>query len=116
MKLATWSLILAADLVGPHAQAEAPPQSAAAIAAPRPPEAPGATVTPNGRPISERFADLDAYLRHLQARSHLDGAWYCEVRPGVYELRRGNLRMLDEGTPRRTYTRADLERRFGFRR
>lgn len=70
--------------------------------------------------ISQRFGNLDAYLAHLE-RTHapIDRPWYREVRPGVYQLMTGNLRRgplgEEDGEPReRTYTRAELERKFGF--
>jgi hypothetical protein len=70
--------------------------------------------------ISERFADLDAYLAFLEKRSHLDGAWYRQVEPGVYELQGGNLRRPRVGSEgeaaRRRFTREELARKFGFAR
>lgn len=67
-------------------------------------------------PINARFADLDAYLAHLRKQSHLDGAWYREIRPGVYELQTGNLRLTDGRNPKRVFTREELEKKFGFSR
>lgn len=68
-------------------------------------------------PISQRFASLDAYLSYLEKRSHMDGPWYREVRPGVYELQTGNLRLPDGGESRkRVFTREELEKKFGFSR
>ncbi len=65
--------------------------------------------------ISRRFADLDAYLAYLRRRSAIDGAWYREIRPGVYELQTGGNLHLDRGeTTRRVFTRDELERKFGF--
>jgi hypothetical protein len=69
-----------------------------------------------GAPISERFPSLDAYLAYLEKRSHMDGPWYREVRPGVYELQTGNLRLPDGEIQRRTFTREELEKKFGFAR
>lgn len=64
----------------------------------------------NGR----SFATLDAYLAHLRAYgATIDRPWYREVRPDVFQLERGNLRTL---TAPPTFTREQLERRFGFRR
>jgi len=56
-----------------------------------------------------------AYLRQTQAP--VDGPWYEEIRPGIYALRTaGNLK-LDDGPPaERTYTREELERKYGFRK
>ena len=58
------------------------------------------------------FATLDAYLAHLRERGRHDVPWYREIRPGLYELvsRRG------PGVQPRTFTREELERRFGFAR
>lgn len=75
----------------------------------------GKTVADDRLPISRRFADLDAYLAHLRRRSAIDGAWYREIRPGVYELQTGGNLRLDRGeAPKRVFTRDELERKFGF--
>jgi len=66
--------------------------------------------------VSRQFRSLDEYLLHLQAmQGPVDGPWYKEIRPGVYELQTGNLQ-LDEDTIKRIYTREELERKFGFRK
>ena len=44
-----------------------------------------------------------------------------EIRPGVYELQTGNLRILgadgeEEPAGKRIFTREELERKFGFRK
>ena len=69
-------------------------------------------------PINQRFRSLDAYLAHLElTQAPVDGPWYREIRPGVYELQTGNLRVLgDNGEMKRIFTREELEREFGFRR
>lgn len=64
-------------------------------------------------PINQRFKTLDEYLAYLERRSHMDGKWYKEVRPGVYEVQTGNLR-LDNDTQQRIFTREELKRKFGF--
>ena len=74
---------------------------------------------PGGAPINQRFAALDDYLDWLrQTQAPVDGPWYEEIRPGVYQLRTGNLRILGpEGdeTPRaQTFTREQLLKKFGF--
>jgi hypothetical protein len=74
---------------------------------------------PGGVPVNRRFATLDDYLAWLrQTQAPVDGPWYEEIRPGVYQLRTGNLRVLGpEGdeTPRgQTFTRAQLMKQFGF--
>jgi hypothetical protein len=65
---------------------------------------------------SGRFANLDAYLAYLEKRSHIDGAWYRQVRPGIYELQPGNLRLQGAEPQKRTFTREELEKKFGFTR
>ena len=70
----------------------------------------------NQKAINQRFSSLDAYLAFLEKRSHLDGAWYREVRPGVYELQTGNLRLPDGPPKKRVFTREQLEKKFGFSR
>lgn len=89
------------------------PASAAPLkeAAPSAPPGPG-----DGAAISERFPTLDAYLAYLEKRSHMDGPWYREVRPGVYELQTGNLRLPDGERRKRVFTRQELEKKFGFSR
>jgi hypothetical protein len=66
----------------------------------------------SGLPFSQgqSFATLDAYLAFLKKRGAYDVPWYREVRPGVYELvsRRG------PGAQPQTYTREELEKKFGF--
>lgn len=63
------------------------------------------------------FHTLDAYLAHLRDHAApMDRSWYREVKPGLYRLETGNLRMLDGEAEPRLFTRAELERRFGFRR
>lgn len=75
-----------------------------------------------GTPIHQRFRDLDAYLLHLeQVNGSIDKPYYREVRPGVYQLVGGNLRILSPGGKEgaakgATYTREELERKFGFRK
>ena len=65
--------------------------------------------------ISRRFAYLDAYLACLRRRSALDGAWYREIRPGIYQLQTGgNLRLDRPEKTKRVFTRDELERKFGF--
>ena len=106
MSLASALVFAQADAAPPERVA---PQRSASSAC-------GTAVTETGLPINRRFASLDAYLACLQERSHLDGAWYREVRPGLYELQTGNLRLTDGDRPRRTFTREDLEKKFGFSR
>lgn len=115
MKLALWPSVVLMAVVGSYAQAAAPARPAGVAPGPHP-ESPEAPVTDARARIPERFPDLDAYLRHLESRSHLDGAWYREIRPGVFELQTGNLRLTERGAPKRIFTREELERKFGFRR
>lgn len=102
---------LAAALVVASAGAAPPAGQDAGVA---PPHVPGAAGTGNRTTIRERFPDLDAYLGYLERRSHIGGAWYREIRPGVYQLQTGNLRLPGEGATKRTFTREELERKFGF--
>lgn len=70
----------------------------------RPPDADG-----------REFATLDAYLAHLRKlAAPMDRPWYREVKPGLYRLETGNFRPLDGRAEPRLFTRAELERRFGF--
>lgn len=74
-----------------------------------------------GAPVDKRFGSLDEYLDWLRRmQAPVDGSWYEEVGPGLYKLRTGNLRVLgtegDETPRERTYTRAELEKKFGFTR
>lgn len=66
--------------------------------------------------INKRFRTLEDYLAHLElTQKPVDGPWYREVRPGVYELQTGNLRVLDPADePKRIFTRKELERELGF--
>lgn len=81
---------------------------------------PGATAPTEPRGVAglpdahgRRFATLDAYLAHLRAyAAPVDRPWYREVAPDRFRLERGNLRT---ATPPPTFTRAQLERKFGFR-
>lgn len=74
---------------------------------------------PGGEAVNKRFATLDDYVAWLrQTQAPVDGPWYEEIRPGVYQLRTGNLRILGPGgdatPPDRTFTRAQLMKQFGF--
>lgn len=73
----------------------------------------------NQAPINERFRSLDEYLAFLErTQGPVDGPWYREIRPGVYELVTGNLRVLgaDPNAQKRTFTRQELMQQFGFTR
>lgn len=66
-----------------------------------------------------KFASLDEFLLHLrETQAPVDGSWYEEVSPGVYQLRTGNLRVLTpEGEAKaspQTFTRAQLMEKYGF--
>lgn len=79
----------------------------------------GNAVSDTNLPINKRFATLDDYLAWLrQTQAPVDGPWYEEIRPGVYQLRTGNLRVLgpegDETPPGQTFSRAQLMKQFGF--
>ena len=80
-----------------------------------------AVMTNKSAAISERFESLDAYLLHLQqTNAPIDKPYYREIRPDVYQLTTGNLRVLpgDEsaGAGTHIFTREELERKFGFRK
>ena len=68
-------------------------------------------------PINKQFRTLDEYLAHLErTQGPVDGPWYREIRPGVYELQTGNLRVLNgAGEMKRIFTREELAREFGFK-
>ena len=76
------------------------------------------TVKAGRLPINQRFRNLDEYLAYLRKhQAPVDGPWYKEIRPGVFELQTGNLRILGEdGREKKTFTREELERKFGFTR
>jgi hypothetical protein len=72
----------------------------------------GAAVSDLPYAPGKSFRTLDEYLAHLRKRGAYDVPYYEEISPGVYEVvgRRG------PGAPRLTYTREELERKFGFRK
>lgn len=74
----------------------------------------GAGAAPQDLPFAQgqSFASLDDYLAYRRKRGAADVPWYREVAPGVYALE-GNR---GPGAPPRTYTRAELMKRFGFSR
>jgi hypothetical protein len=66
---------------------------------------------------SERFRTLDEYLEFLErTQAPVDGAWYQKIRPDVYVLKTGNLRVLGAEPGAKEYTRAELMQKFGFSR
>lgn len=74
---------------------------------------------PGGIAVNKRFASLDDYLAWLRdTQAPVDKPYYEEVRPGVYQLRTGNLRVLvpesDDKAGEQTFTRAQLLKKFGF--
>jgi len=75
-------------------------------------------VTDSGISISQRFKTLDDYLMWLRKyEAPADGAWYKEIKPGIYELQTGGNLQLDDGakgSQKRIFTRDELERQFGF--
>jgi hypothetical protein len=80
------------------------------------------SVPNNQRSVNQRFLTIDEYLVYLEkVNAPIDKPWYREIRPGVYELvTGGNLRILgtegEQPRPKRTFTREELERKFGFRK
>jgi len=76
---------------------------------------PGNNVTNEQVPVSQQFRNLDEYLAHLErTQGPVDGPWYKELRPGIYELQTGNLHLDTPDREERTFTRQELERKFGF--
>jgi hypothetical protein len=75
----------------------------------------GNNVTNQQAPINQRFRSLDEYLAYLQLKeAPVDGPWYKEVSPGIYELQTGNLHLDTPGDEKRTFTRQELAEMFGF--
>ena len=75
----------------------------------------GDKVTNEQAPINQRFRSLDEYLAYLERmQGPVDGPWYKEVGPGIYELQTGNLRLDGPGEEKRTFTRQELAEKFGF--
>ena len=80
----------------------------------------GNAVNDSSAPISQRFRNLDDYLAFLErTQAPVDGPWYREVQPGIYELQAGG-NLHDDGAgggagaAQRTFTRKELEKKFGF--
>ena len=99
------------------AAADSPDHGAAGKAA-IPPNAArmtGTKVTNENVPIHQRFRSLDEYLAHLErTEGPVDGPWYKQVSPGIYELQTGNLRLDEPSGEKRTFTRQELAEKFGF--
>lgn len=75
----------------------------------------GKNVSNEQAPINQRFSNLDDYLAHLERmEGPVGGAWYKQIRPGIYELQTGNLHLDGPGAEKRIFTREELERKFGF--
>lgn len=67
--------------------------------------------------ISQRFRTLDEYLNHLElTQGPVDGPWYKQIGPDLYELQTGNLKLdVPAGADlKKVFTRRELERKFGF--
>lgn len=75
---------------------------------------PGKLVTNASIPINQQFRTLDEYLAFRKKRGAVDDAWYREIRPGVYQLESGNYR--GPAAEKRTFTREELMRKYGFSR
>ena len=72
-------------------------------------------MTNQALPINRSFASLDAYLDHLElTQAPIDKPWYKQVAPGMYRLQTGNLRLLEPSKEKTTFTRKELELKFGF--
>ena len=77
----------------------------------------GGKATAQPQKPSERFSSLEEYLAFLErTQAPVDGAWYREVRPGVFVIQTGNLRVLGAAPEKREFTRAELARKFGFKK
>ena len=77
----------------------------------------GKNVTTQASPINQRYRNLDDYLAYLeQYQGPVDGPWYKEVSPGLYELQTGNLKLDVPGEQKRNFTRDELEKKFGFKK
>jgi len=76
----------------------------------------GNNVSDTNTPINKRFRTLDEYLAYLeQTQGPVDGPWYKEVSPGVFQLQTaGNLHLDVPSKEKRTFTRQELEKKFGF--
>lgn len=76
----------------------------------------GNAVADESLPINQRFHNLDEYLAWLRKYAGpVDKPWYKEIRPGVYELQTaGNLHLDVPNNEKRVFTRAELEKKFGF--
>jgi hypothetical protein len=75
----------------------------------------GNPVTDTSLPINQRFRTLDEYLAHLeQTQGPVDGPWYKEVSPGMYQLQTGNLHLDTPSGEKKLFTRKELEEKFGF--
>ena len=75
-------------------------------------EEPEKPVTNKITRVSERFPTLDHYLAFLERRAAIDGAWYREIRPGVYRRETGNYH--GPAAEKQLFTREELARKFGF--
>ena len=77
----------------------------------------GKSVSDASLPASKHFRTLDEYLGYLEAtQGPIDGPWYKQLSPDVFELQTGNLK-LDQPTgaaEKRIFTRQELEKKFGF--
>ena len=77
----------------------------------------GNALSDTNLPISKRFRTLDEYLDHLElTQEPVDGPWYKQIGPDLYELQTGNLKLdLPAGADeKRVFTRQELEKKFGF--
>lgn len=67
--------------------------------------------------ISQRFRTLDEYLTHLElTQGPVDGPWYKQIGPDLYELQTGNLKLDGPAgaEQKKQFTRQELERKYGF--
>lgn len=60
----------------------------------------------------QQFATLDEYLAFLKKAGEYDTPWYREIKPGVGVYER--ITRLPPGQRPRTFTRAELMKKYGF--
>jgi hypothetical protein len=111
------AVLLGANLTGACAASQNG-AGATAVNGPLAAQPAGTNVTDAQLPINQRFRSLDEYLAWLEkTAAPVDRPWYKEIRPGVYELQTaGNLHLDVPSNEKRVFTRAELEKKFGFSR
>lgn len=106
-----WVLVAAISLATPACAAPLKADSSDAAYKPAD-DRPEKPVNNNIVPLIERFRTLDDYLAFRKSRAAIDGSWYREIRPGVYQLETGNYHGPEP--EKRIFTREELARKYGF--